>query len=662
MKHKRFNISNYNTVIANRLIHRRLIAMTNQNGFENGFNNNQENNHAANPFGEVSGNNENNNGAPYVGTPSEKAENPSVQASEARTEEILGNNEAVSSNTSFADGQRENDRPTSAEIPTPEVKKEPTVDNETAYARPEAASGYGDNAAGNEQSRFSQAPDYSAAAGERTYVGSNTSSNPYSQNNGSYPYTNSNPYSGSGSNSNPYSQQPNGQNGTPGQGYARPQSSGIRYDADKRAGDGSYTWNYYATDNGNAPYSNGFNGNAPEKAKSKTGTKVFIAVAVAFAMVCTAVVSAVFAGSYVRGKMLGGGEDIAVGDEKPVIGQTPGGSAENMVTVPSPSNGNGTLTKQAIAKKCKPSSVGIQTVVTAQGFYGMTYKTGGVGSGFILTEDGYIATNHHVIENADSITVQLDDGTKYEATLVGSDSVTDLAVLKIEATGLVPMEIGDSDKMVVGDSVIAIGTPAGIEFAGTVTDGIISAINRGVEITNDRGSVVKTMTLMQTNAAINPGNSGGPLINDKGQVIGINTLKLTSTYEGIGFSIPINSAVTIFNQLITDGKVSEYDSNFVTGNGAIGITNYVEISEAEAKYYNVPAGIVILQLERDSNAFEAGLKRYDTIIAFEGKDVKTVEELNKYKSAYKAGDEVTLTVYREGVGNVDITFKLDLMG
>jgi serine protease Do len=147
-----------------------------------------------------------------------------------------------------------------------------------------------------------------------------------------------------------------------------------------------------------------------------------------------------------------------------------------------------------------------------------------------------------------------------------------------------------------------------------------------------------------------------------GEVIGINTLKLNSTYEGICFSIPINSAVTIFNQLITDGKVSDYDSSFVTGNGAIGITKYIEIGEEEAEYYNYPVGIVILALDVDSNAYSAGLRRYDTIVAFEGKPVKTVAELNKLKSSYKAGDEVTLTVSRDGVGEMDISFKLDLMG
>ena len=160
--------------------------------------------------------------------------------------------------------------------------------------------------------------------------------------------------------------------------------------------------------------------------------------------------------------------------------------------------------------------------------------TQGTGSGFIYSKDGYIITNHHVVEGATKITVYLSDDTQVEATLIGSDELSDIAVIKIDPTGLdlVPMEIGDSDRLVVGDEVIAIGCPAGIQFRGTVTDGIISAINRNVQLSESSGAGKKTMTLLQTNATINKGNSGGPLINSNGQVIGINTLKLTSEYEG----------------------------------------------------------------------------------------------------------------------------------
>ncbi len=432
-------------------------------------------------------------------------------------------------------------------------------------------------------------------------------------------------------------------------------SAGIRYDADKSNGDGNYTWNYYGSQSGQMP------GKTHEKRRSK-GFVAFMAVVVAFVVVGTAALSAVITSNYIKtGRVTTFSESVEE-YKKPVIGQNnANNSNEPQQTIGTVIDNGNALSKQAIAVKCKPSSVGIEVTSKSYSIYGYSYQTSGVGSGFILTEDGYIATNHHVIEDADKITVQLDDGTKHDAVLIGSDSITDLAVLKIEASGLIPMEIGDSDKMVVGDSVIAIGTPAGIEFAGTVTDGIISAINRNVEITNERGTIVKTMTLMQTNAAINPGNSGGPLINDMGQVIGINTLKLTSSYEGIGFSIPINSAVKIFNQLISDGKVSEYDNSFVSGNGAIGITQYAEVSKQEAEYYGIPEGIIVIQIKNTSSAVSAGLRRGDMIIGFCGTEVKTVDELNKLKSKYKAGDQVTLRIYRDGEGEKDITFNLDIM-
>ncbi len=437
---------------------------------------------------------------------------------------------------------------------------------------------------------------------------------------------------------------------------AQPQkeSVGIRYDAEGGRRDGNYTWNYYGA-GGSA-----MNQSAPKK--SNKGYVAFLVAAMVLVIIGTAAISAVITANYIKTGRVTTITNTQSEVEKPVIGQKNEGESQEIVVTPTPEDAvQGALSKQAIAVKCKPSSVGIEVTSKSYSIYGYSYQTSGVGSGFILTEDGYVATNHHVIENADKITVQLDDGTKHEAVLIGSDSITDLAVLKIEASGLTPMEIGDSDKMSVGDSVIAIGTPAGIEFAGTVTDGIISAINRNIEITNERGAVVKTMTLMQTNAAINPGNSGGPLINVKGEVIGINTLKLTSSYEGIGFSIPINSAVKIFNQLISDGKVSEYDSSFVSGNGGIGITQYAEVSKQEAEYYGIPEGIIVIQIKNTSSAVSAGLRRGDIIIGFCGTDVKTVDELNKLKSKYKAGDEVTLRIYRDGEGERDITFKLDIM-
>lgn len=337
------------------------------------------------------------------------------------------------------------------------------------------------------------------------------------------------------------------------------------------------------------------------------------------------------------------------------------------------------LTKAQVAAKCGPSAVGIVVEVESAssyyGFFGNMYSgpqiATGVGSGFIYSDDGYIVTNHHVVEGARRITVYLSDKTQVEAELVGSDSLSDIAVIKIDPTGLdlVPMEIGNSAQLIVGDEVIAIGCPAGIEYMGTVTDGIISAINRDVELTEDGRSTKKTMTLLQTNATINKGNSGGPLINAKGQVIGINTLKLGSNYEGIGFSIPINGALPIIEQLIEYGEVKERSENdFVSSEGVIGISASA-ISASEAEYYDIPRGVLVLQIDKDSSAAKAGLRRGDIITAYNGTEVQTVEELNRLKSANKAGDLVTITVFRDSDDDdddddddertFDISFTLD---
>lgn len=321
-----------------------------------------------------------------------------------------------------------------------------------------------------------------------------------------------------------------------------------------------------------------------------------------------------------------------------------------------------------VAAKCSPSCVGIVSEVEVETspynyyFGGSTSRTAQAsGSGFIYSADGYIITNHHVIEDATKVTVILLDGAQYEAQIVGSDSLSDIAVLKIEPdedTPLIPLEIGNSDELVVGESVVAIGCPAGIDFIGTVTDGIVSAINRNIEITDDYGNLQKTMTLIQTNATINHGNSGGPLINNRGQVIGINTLKLSSDYEGIGFSIPINGAVTVISQLIEHGEVIERtDDDYAYGKGMIGI-NGSAISKSESEYYDIPEGVLVVQIDRDSSAAKAGLKRGDIITHYNGKQVKTIEDINNEKGSARPGTQVTLTVYRDD-GTLDITFKLD---
>lgn len=402
------------------------------------------------------------------------------------------------------------------------------------------------------------------------------------------------------------------------------------------------------------------------KTKKRSGLQVFTAV-----MLCIFTVSFIAFGGMLAYYLIPGQNNEQVKNDQIDSNENDITTDNNsFATLGSPDAS--ALTIPQIAQKCSPSAVGIVTEVETTynyGFFSQQGKATSMGSGFILNSDGYVITNHHVIEGAQNITVIMNDSqnTEVEATLIGSDSISDIAVLKLNNTeniSIIPVELGDSDKLVVGESVVAIGCPAGIEFIGTVTDGIVSAINRNVEITDSYGKVQKTMTLIQTNATINKGNSGGPLINSKGQVVGINTLKLTSEYEGIGFSIPINGAMSIINQLVEHGKVVERTQNdFAYGQGVIGISGSA-ISKDEADYYGIPQGVLVYQIDKNSSAAKAGLRRGDIITAYNGAAVKTVDDINNLKSKNRAGEKVTITVYRDAENSdqadtFDISFTLD---
>ena len=261
------------------------------------------------------------------------------------------------------------------------------------------------------------------------------------------------------------------------------------------------------------------------------------------------------------------------------------------------------------------------------------------GTGIIMSPDGYVITNHHVITGALVISVLTNDNQEYEAALVGSDEMSDLAVLKIDARGLQAAEFGDSSKLRVGDSVVAIGDPLGVQLRGTMTNGIISAINRDLTV-GDR-----TMTLIQTNAALNNGNSGGPLINCYGQVIGINTVKMSSYYtatasvEGLGFAIPISVAKPIIDELIENG--------YVAGRPAIGISGD-SLPSYYRTYYRLPDGVYVTSVNEGSDAKAKGIREGDIVTAINGEKICSIDELNTVKNQYAAGDEVTLTIYRSG--------------
>lgn len=267
------------------------------------------------------------------------------------------------------------------------------------------------------------------------------------------------------------------------------------------------------------------------------------------------------------------------------------------------------------------------------------------GTGIVMTEDGYIVTNAHVIYmsqynagKAKSVSVLFNDEKEYDAEIIAYDIETDLAVLKIDETGFTPATFGDSDDLRVGELVIAVGNPLGFELFGSVTSGIVSALNREISINEKR------MTLIQTDTAINEGNSGGPLLNSCGQVVGINSAKISSSLgsasvEGLGFAIPINDAKVIIDDLINNGHV--------TGRPQIGISA-VDVTEAYSSYLGLPMGIYVRDISEGSAAEEAGIRVGDVIIGINDEAVSTMEELNSIKNKFKAGETVMLKVYRDG--------------
>ena len=283
-----------------------------------------------------------------------------------------------------------------------------------------------------------------------------------------------------------------------------------------------------------------------------------------------------------------------------------------------------------IAEKVSPSIVAISLKTTTKDFLGRVYQGQGTGSGIIIDNQGHIVTNNHVVEGAEDITVILHDGTELEATLVGRDSQTDLAVIKVNPAKLVVAELGDSSKLKVGELAVAIGSPMGTEYAGSVTAGIVSGLNRKVSVGDN------SIKLIQTDAAINPGNSGGALVNSEGKVIGINTIKFAeTTVEGMGFAIPINEAKPIIQDLINNKKIAR---------PYLGISGQT-ITKELAEKNNVPQGVYVMDIVAYSGADKAGIKQGNIITKLDGKKVLTIEELIAAISKHKVGDVVQVEVY-----------------
>ena len=284
--------------------------------------------------------------------------------------------------------------------------------------------------------------------------------------------------------------------------------------------------------------------------------------------------------------------------------------------------------------------VGVTTEVTYTNFFGQTSSSAVSGSGFVITDDGYILTNYHVIETAYqnnyAVNVITHDGTRYDATIVGIEASNDIAVLKIDATGLTPATLGNSDSLAVGDDVCAVGNPLG-ELEFTSTFGHVSALDRLIT-TEEGGSAIN---MFQIDAAVNSGNSGGPVYNTRGEVIGIVTAKYSSSgVEGLGFAIPINDAASIANDLITKG--------YVTGKAHMGVRIDQRYTSAYSQYYNMPEGAYVYSVESGSCAETAGLRAGDIITKLGESEVKSYTDLTHAVKQYSAGDTAELVIYRAG--------------
>ncbi len=389
-----------------------------------------------------------------------------------------------------------------------------------------------------------------------------------------------------------------------------------------------------------------FNSDPPKSVKTKKFTTTFLYPFLSGILGAVLVVGIVFGSTNISSLLSKASDSSDSSDSS---------SSSNTGVVDYVSLSNYSDTAVYAASKVLPSIVGItvEYTVTSSFSQSLSQVAEAEGSGIIMSSDGYILTNNHIISSSDSsvyyevseavnVYVYLyDDDTPYEATIIGTDEETDLAVIKIDKDGLTAAELGDSDSVKVGEFVLAIGNPLGME--SSVTSGIISAVNRTV--TSSDGT---TYNLIQTDAAINSGNSGGALVNSEGEVIGINTLKLSGTgIEGMGFAIPINDTIDVYNQLVANGKVAR---------PYIGITGE-DLDAVTAQRYSLPTGVYVDEVDSDGPAASSGLQAGDIITALDGEEVSSMDDLVELKNSKNIGDEVVLTVYRAGE-TLEITVTL----
>ena len=370
---------------------------------------------------------------------------------------------------------------------------------------------------------------------------------------------------------------------------------------------------------------------APQKPKkNRTGAKV-----TALILSCALVGGAMgFGGSALQNHLAAKNADTEEAQQASVVYE---GSRETSVINIAQIDTSKEMTPAEVYAQNVNSTVGIRTSITTN-YWGYQTQAAAAGSGFILSADGYILTNYHVVEDSNSITVSLYDGTEYDATLVGCDESNDIAVLKIDAEGLTPVVLGDSDNLNVGDQVVAIGNPLG-ELTFSLTTGVVSALNREVTLSSN-----VTMNLIQTDCAINSGNSGGALFNLYGEVIGITNAKYSSSsssseasIDNIGFAIPLNHVKKIVKSIIETGSITK---------PYIGVT--VSSVSSEAQGYGLPTGAAVRSVEADSPAAKAGLEENDIITEVDGTAINSSTELVNYVGEKTPGDELTFKVYRQG--------------
>lgn len=402
-----------------------------------------------------------------------------------------------------------------------------------------------------------------------------------------------------------------------------------------------YRWSY-------EDYDKISQGNVGYKPKNNTGLKVFAAVMT----VVFLVTAAAFAGFILYSRSRNGGDAALDNNISSSSSESrrdgPQLSLENRPAADEEEYTDGILSTEEIAAKVRPSVVGIQTYRTE---YPM--QVYGTGSGIIMSEDGYIVTNAHVVSGATGgILVILDNNEEYEAEVVGIDEKTDVAVIKIDASNLTAAEFGNSDELVVGERIVAIGNPTGMNLAGSVTQGIVSGLKRLISVTNEETNETIEMEAIQVDAAINPGNSGGALINKYGQVVGINSSKMSSTQiEGIGFAIPISTAKPIVDDLIAYG--------YVRGRVLLGIT-YYPVSDAVGAMSGYTPGLWVQSVREDMDAYAKGLRAGDIITQIDGQDVRDSATVKGILSAKKPGDSVELTVVQQSISGKIKTYTINV--